>query len=293
MVEDVTDGATTSYLYGNNIDEVLQIKRGEDTYYYHTNHLGSIITISNLEGGIVERMNYNAFGLPTFFNYKDAVMTHSSIDNNILYSGREYDAESETYYYRARTMHPYLGRFIHKDPLMYIDGMNDYLYVKNLPIKYVDRTGESVQSTVQGFSLIAIGGIGGVAIASAGGTAMAAELASGGGSIAIPATGAATLVGMAAAVSLMTMGCEILTGQIDPISMNIDWGQVLPRANVGDKPKEQAQNDKNDKDPCKNGEWRIPPGKYENQWDCQCQNYPHLKNHPECKKNKCPSIFGN
>lgn len=144
MVEEYTYGQlSASYLYGNDIDEALQMKRGFSVYYYHTNHLGSTIALSDADGIIVERVDYDAYGQPTFFDADGNIMAQSSIGNAILFTGREYDAESGTYYYRARSMHPNVGRFMQHDPLIYINGMNDNSYVGNLSIIMVDPFGNS------------------------------------------------------------------------------------------------------------------------------------------------------
>ena len=104
------------------------------------------MALSDAAGAIVERVDYDAYGLPTFYGADDNVLAHSSIGNTILFTGREYDAESGTYYYRARSMHPNVGRFMQHDPLMYIDGMNDYYYVGNSPIVFIDAYGYSLTS---------------------------------------------------------------------------------------------------------------------------------------------------
>lgn len=141
MVEETTNGVVTSYLYGNDIDEALQIHRGNESWYYHTNHLGSVMAITDAAGSIVERIEYDPYGIPSFFDANGQVMLQSAIGNSILFTGREYDYASETYYYRARSMHPTLGRFMQHDPLMYIDGMNDYSYVGNMSVLYNDYFG--------------------------------------------------------------------------------------------------------------------------------------------------------
>lgn len=143
MVEEYNGNTlAASYLYGNDIDEALQMKRGSNTYYYHTNHLGSTMALTDSEGNVTERIDYDAFGMPTFYDASDNVLAVSAIGNNILFTGREYDAESQVYYFRARTQHPALGRFLQKDPLGYVDGMNDYAYVGNNVIAHIDPSGE-------------------------------------------------------------------------------------------------------------------------------------------------------
>ena len=55
-----------------------------------------------------------------------------------LYTGREWNLETASYYYRARIMDAGIGRFTSKDPILYL---NLYRYVKNNPLRYLDRFG--------------------------------------------------------------------------------------------------------------------------------------------------------
>ena len=141
MVEEVTDGVTTSYLYGNNIDEALQMKRGDDKFYYHNNHIESTMLLTNDDGIISERIAYDSYGLPTITDVIGNVKSMSIIGNNILFSGREYDVEIASYYYRNRNLQPIIGRFLEKDALLYINGFNDYLYTNSNPINLTDPYG--------------------------------------------------------------------------------------------------------------------------------------------------------
>ena len=141
MVEEVSNGVTSSYIYGNNIDEILLMHKENTSYYYHTDQLGSVLSISDSFGNLVESISYNAFGSPSFILANGDSANFSSIDNTILFAGREYDYESGTYYCRTRSMHPYFGRFMQKDLKGYIDGMNDYLYTNNSPTNFIDNLG--------------------------------------------------------------------------------------------------------------------------------------------------------
>lgn len=141
MIEEVTNGVITSYLNGNTLDDALQIIKGESKYYYHTNNLGSVIALSDEEGQLLESVDYDVYGMPSFTDAKGKGLAGSSIGNTILFTGREYDYEVGIYYFRNRFQHPSLGRFIRKDPLMYVDGMNDYSYVRNQPVIYSDPFG--------------------------------------------------------------------------------------------------------------------------------------------------------
>lgn len=141
MVEEVTDGVTTSYLYGNEIDDPLQMCTNSHTYYYHKNDIGSSSVLSNAKGNIEEYIIYDAYGAPRFLDKNGVTNDKSILNNALLFSGREYDSESSTYFCRSRVLSPYMGRFYQKDSWMYIDGMNDYLYTNNAPINFTDVFG--------------------------------------------------------------------------------------------------------------------------------------------------------
>lgn len=146
MVEEVCNGTTKSYVFGNSIDEIILMKYDNSVYYYHTNHLGSTMAISDSHGTLKEKLDYGIYGKPSFYNDKGESITESSINNSILYSGHEYDSEIEASFFRNRHLSNKLGRFFQKDNLIYKDGLNDYTYVCNSPIKYVDPYGQFVQA---------------------------------------------------------------------------------------------------------------------------------------------------
>lgn len=141
MVEEVTDGICTSYLYDNFIDETLQMKKDDKCYYYHLNHSSSTLAITDSKGDIIERIEYDAFGNPNIYNIEGHNLNQSNINNLILYTGREYDYVHKSYYYRERTMFPLIGRFLQKDPLLFFDGYNDYSYVGNSVLMKIDPFG--------------------------------------------------------------------------------------------------------------------------------------------------------
>src|SRR5262249_12794508 len=68
--------------------------------------------------------------------------------NTYSYTGREYDAESGLYYYRARTYDPVDGRFLQKDrlqgELINPSTQNLYAYALNNPLIYTDPGGNQV-----------------------------------------------------------------------------------------------------------------------------------------------------
>jgi uncharacterized protein RhaS with RHS repeats len=52
------------------------------------------------------------------------------------------------YYYCARYYGPGKGRFVERDPLEYLDGMNDYAYVHSNPINLSGPSGLLKESTI-------------------------------------------------------------------------------------------------------------------------------------------------
>ena len=56
----------------------------------------------------------------------DDVTPYPTSTNPYLFTGQRYDPEIELHYFKARTYHQRLGRFIQRDPIGYVDGMNLY-----------------------------------------------------------------------------------------------------------------------------------------------------------------------
>ena len=61
--------------------------------------------------------------------------------NPFGHQGLPHDAETGLIYNRNRMLHTTLGRFVQRDPLGYVDGMNRYQYVRNSPVNWVDSFG--------------------------------------------------------------------------------------------------------------------------------------------------------
>ena len=105
----------------------------------------------------VERYEYDAYGKVTIFtddsgdsdwwNGNESYTAANEVGLVYLFTGRELDnldsGNLPLYYYRARTYHPTLNRFLQRDPVGYIDGMNLYEYVRSNPAIGLDPTGNS------------------------------------------------------------------------------------------------------------------------------------------------------
>ena len=111
--------------------------------YHHPNGLGSPIVLTDDGKDVVARYEYDVFG---------AVRSETGTsDNTRKFTGKEFDADSNLYYFAARYYDSYIGRFTQRDPIG--GGVNWYTY--NNPLKYTDPNGkEPVKDqagTVDGF----------------------------------------------------------------------------------------------------------------------------------------------
>ncbi|MCR9204234.1 MAG: hypothetical protein NXH75_06640, partial [Halobacteriovoraceae bacterium] len=144
---------TKVFTHGGGIDEPLSFedKLAQQTYFYHADHLGSIIGLSNSSGNLVQNYVYDSFGNVSIFDGSGTSFNLGSepIKQPYGYTSRELDAESDLYYYRARYYNSSIGRFISEDPIKFSSGdENLYRYVESSPIINIDPTGFVTQCQV-------------------------------------------------------------------------------------------------------------------------------------------------
>jgi RHS repeat-associated protein len=135
------DGANVlqaRYIHGPGIDEPIAMARGGANYFYHQDGLGTVTELTDSGGGVAKSYAYDAYG-----NILDQTGT---VENPYTYTGREFDAETGLYYYRARYYDPRSGRFLRKDPIGFDGGdVNLYNYVLNSPTNKKDPVGLTAQ----------------------------------------------------------------------------------------------------------------------------------------------------
>jgi len=134
------------YVPGPAIDEPIAVStpNGSGGYtheYFHTNHQGSVIAMSDDATGKVEGpFLYDPFG-----NCFSGATACGSLSNSVPYkfTGRRLDPVTGLYYYRARYYSSVLGRFLQTDPIGYTADLNLYTYVGNDPVDMTDPYGEA------------------------------------------------------------------------------------------------------------------------------------------------------
>jgi RHS repeat-associated protein len=133
-----TNGSGTEqarYTHGPGIDNILKVRRGSTSYYYHEDGLGSVVLITNSSQTATRWYRYDSWG-------KIVAQTGSSPANTFTYTGREWDSELGLYYYRARHNDPTVGRFLQEDPVGPLPtDTNLYPYVGSNPVNAIDPSG--------------------------------------------------------------------------------------------------------------------------------------------------------
>jgi RHS repeat-associated protein len=119
---------------GNDNPEVFQ-------YYYHSDHLGSSSLITNLDGDVVQHVEYVPFG-EVFIEERN-----NTWNTPYLFNAKELDEETGLYYYGARYYDPRISIFISADPMQEkYPFISTYAYTFQNPIKFIDPTGMGVES---------------------------------------------------------------------------------------------------------------------------------------------------
>lgn len=145
-------GVQARYTRGPVVDEMLTMERNGQTYFYHSNAIGSVVMLTDASGKSACSYTYDSFG---------RIQGCTGVTNPFTYGGRENDSESGLYYMRARYYDPATGRFLSVDPLnlasrlmlaqygaggaLFVQGspqmLNEYSYAINNPLVYNDASG--------------------------------------------------------------------------------------------------------------------------------------------------------
>jgi RHS repeat-associated protein len=132
LEERLNTGGTVRYLHGPGIDWPLAHQDGGGVVsYYIGDHLRSIAQITSGTGTLLLTRQYDLFGN----------LVAGGSESGFSFTGREWDAETSLYYYRARYYSPQNAGFLSEDPQGLTAGVNFYSYVRANPIRYRDPWG--------------------------------------------------------------------------------------------------------------------------------------------------------
>ena len=151
-------GSTSTTIYIRGIGLIASQSGGASLFYGFNAH-GDVVQLTDTSGAVVRTYGYDAFGVEKDPDEGDS--------NPFRYCGEYLDAETGTYYLRARYYHPVTGRFLSEDPIR--NGLNFYTYCASNPIIFIDPWGleevaarayaEARGATVVWLGNVTIGGI--------------------------------------------------------------------------------------------------------------------------------------
>lgn len=117
-------------------------------FFYHPDHLGSSSFITNLDGEVVQHIEYVPFG-EVFIEERNSVW-----NTPYLFNAKEFDEETGLYYYGARYYEPRLSLWLSTDPAQEKTlHLTTYNFSQNNPINYIDADGLWSLKIKFGFSL--------------------------------------------------------------------------------------------------------------------------------------------
>jgi RHS repeat-associated protein len=136
------DARTTVTLCGLPLDEPL-VRHGPffTAQFYTPDQLGSTTSLTDAAGNLGQQYQYGPFG--------EAAQSPTP-GNPFQFAGRERDQsdprsldfkQTGLYFNRNRYYAPQWGRFISEDPIGFAGGINQYAYVENDPLGWVDPFG--------------------------------------------------------------------------------------------------------------------------------------------------------
>jgi RHS repeat-associated protein len=171
-VATITNGIRTNYLTAGSLPQVvleydanglitadytqglslIRKRDGSREGFYHTDALGSTRLITDNVGLVLDRYNYDAFGV--------ALNQTNTFANSFQFAGEQRDGTNLDYL-RARYYDASLGRFISKDPfggtMTNAYSQHGYQYANANPVRYTDPTGYfiSMSEVTAALSMIA------------------------------------------------------------------------------------------------------------------------------------------
>lgn len=132
-----TRAAASSFAVDNNFHDADSYERYQ--FFYHPNHLGSSSYITNLDGEVVQHIEYVPFG-EVFIEERN-----STWNTPYLFNAKEFDEETGLYYYGARYYDSRTSLWLGCDAEQENNpGFSTYCFVRNNPIIFFDPDGNSV-----------------------------------------------------------------------------------------------------------------------------------------------------
>lgn len=144
LIREKSINNTLDFLYDEYDNLYGFIKDNSEKYLYIRDQLQNIIGITDINGKIVVKYSYDAWGV--LKNIEDTSSSGIGKLNPFRFKGYYYDNESSMYYCKTRYYVPQWGRWLSADSIEYlnpesINKLNLYTYANNNPVIYYDPDG--------------------------------------------------------------------------------------------------------------------------------------------------------
>lgn len=135
-------GLRAIFLHGDWEAEPLVLWNAHGLFFTHRDPTYATVALSDLAGGIAERIAYDAYGAPTTYDGSWSDPRPSSrVQSPFGFAGLRLLGDSGLYEARHRAYAPRLGRFLQRDPVGYTKGFNLYEYALSNPLQWMDPSG--------------------------------------------------------------------------------------------------------------------------------------------------------
>ncbi len=132
METDITGNPTSTFTFGDVIDEPYVLEQAGVYYSYAFDGAGNVVSVLDQAGAAAAEYTYSVFG---------ETSSTGNLDNPFCYEGRYYNPDYEFYDYRARAYDPETAQFMTMDPRGFESEYNLYQFCRNNPIRFDDPYG--------------------------------------------------------------------------------------------------------------------------------------------------------
>jgi RHS repeat-associated protein len=134
---DANNNVIREYIWGidkgGGIEGLLSMIQNGQRYYYLYDGKGNVNAVIDGNQQVVASYRYDPFGV--------LLAKAGTLDQPFRFSTKRYDEATGLYYYGYRFYNPIIGRWLTRDPLGELGGINLYGFVGNNPVNFYDPLG--------------------------------------------------------------------------------------------------------------------------------------------------------